>query len=708
MLLDRHGEALEHFPRKDLFRHRPATLDEIPADLVEASLVAEDQRFDYHDGIDYLAVIRALHDSWKMKRIVSGASTISQQLIKISSPAAPRTLAAKLREALTARHLEYRWSKKEILAAYLNRLDYGHHRQGCREAAEFYFGKPLADLSLAECAFLAGLPQAPSRLDPFRHPERAMARRNWILDRLAAVRHHDPYRVAAARAEPLRLHPPGNPLPAPHLAARTRPSAQTNGGLHTTINRSLQESVNGIVHNHLTRVRGANVQHAAVVVIENATGEVLALVGSGDFDDPRGGQIDGSRTPRSAGSTLKPFTYLLALEHNRLHPASIIPDIPTKWQTREGLEAPRNFDGRHHGPVTIRHALANSLNVAAMHALNDLGGPETLHALLVELGVTSLDRPAGDYGLGLTIGNAEIRLVELTNAFASLARLGEHLPPRFLTDEQGTPPRRVASREAAYMIADILADNAARSPAFGHASALRLPFRCAVKTGTSSDFRDAWCIGFTRELTVGVWAGNFDNSPMKGMTGATGAGPIFRQAMMAAHHARPPGWIPRPEGVTTVNVDTRTGRRPAVPPRVPSPFIVEDLCLAGAPPEPALSLDYDARGNALLGREYREWFSSGENTGRDGFAIRETERMAVQPKIMVPLEEATYLLDPELPSGGRRLTLISNLTGDHSWSSPTLRIAGAVAELTPGAHTIILHDPLTGSSLERRITVESL
>ncbi len=730
VLLDRSGAVLDHFPRRDLFRHRPAAPGEIPPALVDATLAAEDKRFFRHDGMDYLATARAARDLLRERRVVSGASTITQQLVKISSPPVPRNLATKLREALAARRLEMRRTKKQILAAYLNRLDYGHHRQGCREAARFYFGKPLGDLSLAECALLAGLPQSPSLHDPHRHPESALQRRNWILARLRRELNYDPSRISAAMAEPLRLSKPRGARPAPHLAARVRSSRPAGGParIRTTVDGRLQREINAIVREELDRLGTSNVRHAAVVVIENATGEILCLVGSGDFTDPRGGQINGALAPRSAGSTLKPFTYLLAFERLGLFPGSVIADIPTPYRTAEGLDLPVNYDRRHHGPVTIRHALANSLNVSAMRTLNRLGGPEPLHDFLRTLGLTTLDRPPAEYGLGLTIGNAEVRLVELTNAYATLARLGRRRPAAILPSSSGAAPSpwpatllpehaagpaggicQVTTPQAAWLIADILADNGARSGAFGPRSALRLPFRCAAKTGTSSDFRDNWCLGFTADFTVGVWTGNFDAAPMRGVSGVSGAGPIFHRAMLACHRDRPARWLLRPDGLTAIRIDTRTGRHFLHDPPPGHPFVSREFCFAKRLPSPVRPADYDDRGRALLPPLYLQWFESEDNTRRDDLAMATTPVPRAAPEILVPLPAVTYLVDPELPSGGLRLRLqCAPPASAASWSSPTLRIDGDTAFLEPGRHQIILTDPRTGRTATRSITVESL
>lgn len=711
VLLDRSGVVLDDVPRLDYFRHKPAKLDEIPADLVQATLAAEDKRFYTHGGADYFATARAIYQSIDQQRFVSGASTITQQTIKITSPPAERNFRAKFREILTARHLESRWTKDEILTAYLNNLDYGSHRQGCVEAAAHFFDKPLADLSLAESALLAGLPQAPSRLNPFRNPGAAVKRRNWILSRLAIVFDYDDNRIEAALNEPLHLRDTSRPTSAPHLAAtfRADPAYRAGGTVHTTLDAPLQGEINIIVEDELQRLDQHNVQQAAVVVLHNPTGELRAMIGSADYHAPDGGQVNGALAPRSAGSTLKPFTYLLAIDRGGLFPGSIIADIPTPFQTSEGLNAPQNYDHHHYGPVTLRHALSNSLNVAAMRTLNQTGGAVPLHGLLKELGFTTLTRPARDYGLGLTIGNAEVSLLELTNGFASLARLGQHKPVTLTPSSLRTDNSSlITAAPAAYLISHILSDNVARSSAFGRRSPLRLPFRCAVKTGTSSDFRDNWCVGYTAEFTVGVWVGNFDNTPMRGISGVSGAGPIFHKTMLALHHDDPATWMAQPEGLTQITIDPRTGRRFIRPPAPGTPHTAHELCPTTRLPLPVSSADYNAEGLAILDQSYAEWFHSADNLRQDDFALLTQAAPDLYPRIISPPQGSTYLLDPELPSRGQRLQLLSNLSDDIHWECPTLTLDGHTALLTPGTHTLTLHDHASGQTVKRVISVETL
>lgn len=706
VLLDRHGEPITRLTLPDFTRRQPVELDELPPDFIACTLAAEDKRFFCHGGFDFLAVARATRDLLSRGRVVSGASTITQQLVKISRPPVKRGLAAKLRELIGARRLEMTWSKQEILTAYLNRLDYGNLRRGPKEAARFYFQKPLSDLSLAECALLAGLPQAPSRLNPLKRPDSAIARRNVVLDRLANESIYETSRISSALNEPLNLRPLIEHEAAPWLAEKV-PVALAGLDVRTTLDLKLQHQVETIVGEELNALRGSNLHHAAVVVIDNLSGEILALVSSGNWNDPRGGQINGALAPRSPGSALKPFTYLLAFRDGGKFPGSILADIPTRFRTPEGLNLPENYDRTYRGPVSIRTALACSLNVPAIRELNELGGPRPLHHLLTELGLTTLGDKPEQYGLGLTIGNAPVRLLELTNAYATLAR-GGLLLPASLFPHESLLPHRVFGEPEAWLIADILSDPDARAPSFGRRGPLELPFRCAVKTGTSSDFHDNWCLGFTREFTVGVWAGNFDQSPLKGLSGVAGAGPIFHRAMLAAQAGTEPRWFERPETITAIDIDSRTGRRvnPGTVGARSEFSLVTHLPLYASPG------DYSTEGLAWLDASFAEWFQSIHNHRKGDFAIA-TERPALEAlRILAPADGTTCLLDPELPSGGKKLRLATNLPSTATWSSPTLHLEPGspepLAELVPGTHLLIATDPRNGATRQVTIHVEGL
>ena len=711
VFLDRNGRIISHLTLVDSTRSTPVSLDEIPQDLIDCTLAAEDKRFYSHGGIDILATFRAGWDFLRKRRVTSGASTITQQLVKISSPRGQRKLTTKVREALLARRLEMTWDKQRILIAYLNRLDYGNLRIGPTEAARFYFQKPLADLSLAEAALLAGLPQAPSRLDPLSHPKRATVRRNTVLQRLAGLRPADAHRVRDALTESMTLRPLREKTSAPWLSSI---GIHSGNEIRTTLDLKLQQTLETIVREETAKLKDANLRHAAVVVIHNPTGEVLALVSSADWNDRHGGQINGSLAPRSPGSTLKPFTYLLAMARNGRLPCSILADIPTPLKTPQGISLPENYDRTYRGPVTLRTALACSLNLPALRELNLLGGPVPLVELLQQMGISTLGNDPSFYGLGLTLGNAPVRLLELTNAYATLARQGRHLPVTLFPDAQ--PPiaesRLPFSEKYFYLLSHMLSDKEARAPSFPPGGPLDFPFPCAVKTGTSSDFRDNWCMGFTPEFTVGVWAGNFEQQPMKGISGIAGAGPIFHRSMTELYRTATPTWYPLPAGLTEITIDFRTGKRLRDEEFPANPYARKDLTDEEHLPLMATTADYDASGKALIPLLYSEWYRSPHNH-RLGELLLDPVPASPEPlRITSPANNSTFLLDPEIPSGSNQLRPVANLPDEIEWSSETLKIQKQGREtiilLQVGTHLLTALDKRSGTTQSIRIHVKSL
>ena len=821
-LTDRHGRTLREIPHDDLRFAHPTRLEQIPESLIHATLAAEDKRFFHHSGVDSLATLRAAWSLARHRRIFTGGSTITQQLIKIAEPR-PRTFATKIIEAAQALRLEQLWTKDRILTEYLNRLDYGDLCFGVAAAAEHFFAKPLADLSPAEAALLAGLPQAPSRLNPHRHRDRALRRQHWIIGRMHDLGHLDTARFQAAVNEAPRLAPAHRPFQAPHFVELlrqrhrelfTRPAGTS---IRTTLDLELQRVAETSLRTHLAQLREKSVRNAAAVILDNRTGEVLALVGSEDFFSPVAGQVNGAWAPRSAGSTFKPFTYLLALEHGA-NPATIIADIPTDFPTPTGLFSPANYSQHCLGPVRLRSALANSLNIPAVKTLALLGGPAPLQQLLQSCGLTTLTQSPAHYGLGLTIGNAEARLLELANAYATLARLGEYQPFHLLSirggdslspsgmqrqlaptaagwsgdslspsgkqrqlvtaviaraapNQQGAesqspstmrghavpapsqrggdslspsgmqrqlsptatahaastqrgsdrpspsamrgqavpaPSARLCDPTSAYLIADILNDNTARTPSFGVNSPLRFPFPVACKTGTSSDFRDNWAFGYTPEFTVGVWAGNFDGSPMQGVSGVSGAAPILHDLFVHLHQRHGTTWFAPPSTLVEKWIHPLTGK--SVPPNHPD--ALREKFLPPALPAPARATDYDPTGRVLLAPEYAPWFASSDNHLAARAALAPPDATAPL-RLVAPLPGTTFYLDPDLPDTSRHVRLRADGPPGIRWHSDSLKThdddhGQPTALLTPGHHRLTAIHPQTGAQTETWIVVKRL
>ncbi len=701
--LDRAGQPLRQLltPEGQRRGEPVQTLVEIPRTLVLATLAAEDRRFWQHGGVDLLAVGRALRDNLATRRVVSGASTVHQQLVKVASgQLTGRTLAVKVREALQARQLAMRWTREQVLLEYLNRLHYGNQLIGCAAAASGYLDKPLADLTLAESALLAAVPQSPARLNPHRHLAAARVRQRFILDAMLRLGWIQADEHLAACAEVPRLRRYTGGFAAPHAVEMLRASSEPSGPLastvRTTLDAALQRQVETIIAARLATLKERNVSHAAAVVIDNATGEVRALAGSRDFFASDEGQINGAWVPHSPGSALKPFTYQLAFERG-FSPASLLTDLPVEFPTPTGIYRPENYAHRNYGPMTCRDALGNSLNVSTVRLLAQLGGAEVLVPRLQQLGLTTLTEPPEYYGLGLTLGNAPVRLLELANAYACLARLGSWLPWRMVMTGAPSRAQRVLEEGACYLIADVLSDPQARQLTFGLHSPLRLPFRAAVKTGTSQSYRDNWTLGYTPDHTVAVWAGNFDNTPMQEVSGVTGAAPIWRDILLHLHEHQRPRWYEPPPGLQRARIDPRTGRR-RTPQSPPVRLSREELFLPGPLPSAARVQDYDARGRALLPADFAEWVRSGDNWLGDLVTCGQSSPAPVVWSISHPVPGTVVQLDADVPGGGRRLFLQTSprLPGLR-WRCPTLPVQQdgdqAFVWLTPGEHQFTAESP---------------
>jgi penicillin-binding protein 1C len=551
---DRRGEVLRETLSPTQDRARWVRLDEVSPHFLRALIAAEDARFPFHPGVDYAAIVRAVGQNLAGGR--SGGSTLTQQVVKLVV-GRPRSIAAKWRQAVLALRLERALGKREILEQYVNRASFGPREVGVEAAARAYFAKPAAQLSLGEAALLAALPKGPSHYDPRRHPERARARRSWVLARMEFLGMVTARDRAWAEKEPLALATAAPPFAAPHFTEAVLRQAAGDGSVTTTLDSRLQRRTEVLVRRTAAALRSRGGSQAAAVVLENATGEVLAYVGSADWRDEREGRNDGVRALRQPGSTLKPFAYALGFERD-LTPAAMLLDLEAHFTTAGGEYSPRNFDGRFHGPVLAREALANSYNVPAVRVAHRLS-PGDLLAHLRLAGFRSLAEEEDHYGLGLVLGNGEVTLLELAAAYAALARGGEWMEPVLLRDAARPRRARAFSPQAAFLVTHVLSDPRARRAAFGERSALDLPFPAAVKTGTSTDFRDNWTVGYTPEVTVAVWVGNFSGAPMRGVSGVTGAGPLWNELMQAAMEGRPHRAFPPPDGLETAHVCPRSG-----------------------------------------------------------------------------------------------------------------------------------------------------
>ncbi len=597
-LLDRHGEVL-HVTRSDFSGRRLSwtPLGRISPALTRSVIAAEDRRFHGHEGVDVLALLGSASALLRLER-PRGASTISMQLAGLLLPdIAPRsggrTLAQKWRQMRAAWAIETLWSKAGILEAYLNLVSYRSELKGISAAARALFDKDPSGLNLREAAILAALIRAPNA-PPARVAARACALLDGDCVRIEAS-------VSKALTPPYRVRRAEND--AYHALHRLAAPVGPAEAVPSTLDAGLQRFVLQVVQNHVEGVADRNLHDAAVIVADNATGEVLAYVGSsGDLSEAR--FVDGVQARRQAGSTLKPFIYGLAIERRYLTAATLLDDSPIEIPiAASGVYRPRNYDGIFRGPVTVREALASSLNTPAVRTILSVG-PEEAVVRLSNLGLRNLMAPEF-YGASLALGSADVTLWELTNAYRALANGGLRGPLRLSPRKGVEPERRVMAQGPAFIVTSILSDRDARSLGFGLDSPLATPYFSAVKTGTSKDMRDNWCIGFSDAYTVGVWAGNFSGEPMWNVSGISGAAPIWRDIM-----------------------DRLNGHRPGRMPLPPKGVHAHRVAIAPT------------------GKVYEEWFLAGTEPTYEVARPRPSE---ARPRILYPTNGTILAVDPDIP-----------------------------------------------------------
>ena len=599
-LLARDGRVLD-IVRAD---SRTRRLDWVPlpavaSPFVAAAVAAEDRRFLAHHGVDWRAVAGALRDRLSGRRS-RGASTITMQLAGLlrGERGGSRGVLDKVEQARAALALERRWTKAQILEAWINLLPFRGDLVGIDAAARALAGKPPAALDATEARVLVSLLPAPTA-SPARVAARACATSALPCGGLEL-----------RTAEMLG---PRSAVPDPGLAPQVAARLLTGGRrtVRTTLDADLQAFVADTLARQLAGLAGRNARDGAALVVDNASGDILAYVGSGGAAS-RSGAIDGARSPRQAGSSLKPFLYELAIERRLLTAASVLDDAPVDLDTASGLYIPQNYDRSFRGPVSVRSALGNSLNVPAVRTLL-LVGVDAFRDRLFDAGYRGISRDGDYYGFSLALGSAEVTLVEQAAAFRALARGGRWSPLR-LEPGAAAPDRQVMDPAASAIVADILADRAARSATFGPDNGLELPFPAAVKTGTSKALRDNWCIGFSDRFTVAVWVGNFEGDAMgAGVSGVVGAAPAWRAIMLHLHRDRPGGPLPHP----------------------PVPTAAVRFAPAIEPPR-------------------REWFLPGT-----ALAVMRVAPTAARPRIVAPADGTVVALDPDIPAARQRIAVVT-------------------------------------------------
>lgn len=764
-ILDRNGQLLYEIIDPNAGKQINLSLDSLPQTCIQATIATEDSRFYQHPGVDPIAIVRA---TWQNMQaggdIVSGASTLTQQLARtlLLEPHEryDQSLRRKLREAWIALRLELRYTKNELLALYLNQTYYGNFAFGIEAAAQIFFAKPAAQLSRAECALLAGLIQYPSGYNPLQDPNVAKQRQLTVLRLMHDAGYLTEEERTAIAAEPLRYRSQLFSIQAPHfviyvqdLLARRFGTEQFSdllrqGGLriYTTLDLNLQRQAEaavryrldllncrkpGLCDNHTDRNR--RVDNAAAVILDSTTGEILAMVGSPNyFDSSIQGNVNATLVLRQPGSAIKPLTYAAALDPTwskanhfpLLTPASIIADLPTTFYVsdEEGGNVPYtpvNYDRTFHGPVSVRTALANSYNIPAVKVLEQIGVP-TLQSLATRAGISTFTHK---YGLALTLGGGEVKLLELTAAYG-IFQAGQRLDPQAILriedldtktiDRVYQPPadrptaaRQVIDPATAYLVTDILSDNIARIPAFGEGSVLELPFPAAVKTGTTTDWRDNWTIGYTTERVIGVWVGNADNTPMFDVSGIDGAGPIWHDLMLAAH-PRQPAPFRRPEAITEVTICAPSGLlpTPACPRTRRERFIVgtapteldnqfQEVEIDVATGEIASETTPAARRSKRvfwhLSAEYHDWMiaqgipimdcqASGacQSLSENSSEPQLTQQPASHLILRSPTSHTAYQIHPGLPQSHQRIEIAGYVANGQPWAELALQKDGVV------------------------------
>ncbi len=596
-ITDRDGRLLYEILAETGGRNTVLAAENLPQCLKDATIAVEDQYFYSNPGVDLTGIIRSLWINLRGGETIAGGSTITQQvarnLLMSEEERTERSLRRKLREAVLAWQMTRQLSKDEILALYLNQMNYGGMAYGVEAAAQTYFGKPASELLLPECALIVGLPQAPGAYNPFTNPGLAKERQRVVLGLMEKHGYLTHEARLNAEAIPLSFNPDPYPIEAPHFIWLIKDqidkltftgvlNSRQSLVVRTTLDLDVQHLAEEILKRRVEifeREDAAishNVNNAALVVIDPQNGEILGLVGSADyFDASIDGALDMATSPRQTGSAFKPFIYALALNPTRQNPwtaATSILDVSTTFLTHDGTPyTPVNYDSRAHGPVSVRQSLGSSLNIPAVKTLQQVGIESTLE-LAGRLGITSLSDPQ-QYDLSLALGGGEISLLELSTAYAALANNGyftgsysildiQDADGNLLYTQEKEPPLQVFDPPLAWLISDILSDDSARSTGFGLNSTLKLDRVAAVKTGTTTNFHDNWTIGYTPDLVVGVWVGNSGYEAMHNVTGLTGAAPIWHEVMRALLQGRPDHPFERPEGLTQVEICDLSGLLP--------------------------------------------------------------------------------------------------------------------------------------------------
>ncbi|HEY5938105.1 MAG TPA: transglycosylase domain-containing protein [Kofleriaceae bacterium] len=689
-VVDGNGGMLRQESTSAGLRERWVSLDKVSPHLVAATLASEDNDFYDHGGVDWSAMGRAAWLNTRGGGVEFGGSTITMQLVRLTANT-KRSFLGKLGQMVAAARLERALSKREILEHYFNRVYYGNGAWGAEQAARVYFDKSAAELSVGEAALLAVIPRGPTTYDPFRDWPRVRTRRSHILRLMEKHGHLTAEDRLLAERVPIDLDKTRPSFRAPHfveLVKQRLPERYRRAAtVETTLDWALQRHVEVALATHLDKLGPRNVGQAALVVIRNSDGAILALVGSRDYhDDASRGAFNGVTARLRPGSTLKPFVYATAIEQGDT-PATLAEDVVLPEDAHQFYSK----DVRSHGFARYREALAGSYNLSAVHTLQRAGLATVLRKLRTA-GLATLDRADADYDWGLAIGHAETRLLDLTAAFSTFSRGGRPIVPRAIERVVGVDGTswsepvaqrdRVFSEEVSYLIYDVLSDPDARKPMFGDRVPMNLPFPVALKTGTTKAYTDLWAIGTTREYTVGVWAGNFDGTPTHQVMSSEGATPLLRAAytVIAARYGDPTA-PPRPETIVAASICPLSGKRPGPH----CQHAKRELFITGHVPEETCDWHRLVCGvpSVVYPTSVRAWANHYHRTSAPSC---EVEDVAGPVRITYPVDGAKFVLEPHREPAAQRPPLAALPAGDLAWT-----IDGEPAERwipTPGTHRV--------------------
>jgi len=574
LIYDRNGKLLYEIYKSQ--NRTPVILSQLPTYVVNSTIAIEDKDFYNHNGVAlFSGILRAIRETLITKSL-QGGSTITQQLVKSALLTPERTINRKIKEIILALWTERIYDKDKILEMYLNQVPYGGSSYGIQEASKTYFGHDAKDLTLEEAALLAGLPQAPSLYSPYNNPEAALHRRNKVLQAMEIQGYIDHETRIESEKKPINVLPPKTAIKAPHFVFYVKNQLEDSygismveeGGLRvtTTLDLDIQNEVEKIVREELSKIEYLNVSNAAVLVTRPTTGEILAMVGSKDYFEDEGGAFNVTTALRQPGSSIKPIMYALAIQKGYTA-ATIIDDSPVRFPISQSeVYSPVNYDGRFHGKVTLRMALSNSYNIPAVRMLEKVGLPDFID-FAEKMGISTwVDRSR--FGLSLVLGGGEVTMIDMATSYGTLANNGYKIKPSYYLKIEGSHekdkkefhPFKIKEIDSgiAYIISDILSDNITRRAAFGSGSALEIPgYKVAVKTGTTDSKKDNWTIGYTPDFLVTVWVGNNDNTPMNPYlsSGVTGAAPIWNRVMsyLLKNFSGGGKWYEMPEDITSKN-----------------------------------------------------------------------------------------------------------------------------------------------------------